>query len=1001
MCFYFILKYLYYNDSEVIALNFFPLSIKTNYHILSSLIDIEGLVRQCKVYQLDTIAVTDPDLFYVMDFYKVCQKNQIHPIIGTEIQWNQSTFYLYAMDYEGYQNLTRIMYEKEQGLLSIDVLAKYKDHLLCILPFSARERYEELRRIYTYFYLGYQSMDERDILKAKLEKMVYIKDSLFLLKEEAVYLNYLYLIRDNKKRDEISTYKVENNSHLLSASELKQMIHPDDLKNMKEIKELCHIQFKNNPELLPTYRDEKEFDARLYLRNLSLKGLGKRLNGEPEKKYLDRLQYELDVIDKMGFNNYFLVVFDFVQYAKKNGIVVGPGRGSASGSLVSYVLGITDVDPLKYDLLFERFLNPERITMPDIDIDFESKRREEVVRYVISKYGKDRVAPIITFVTLGAKQVLRDLGRIFDADSRLIDQACKMIDVNFNLKENIKNKELNDFIRSNKLLIDLYRIGMKLEGCKRQISTHAAGVIISSKPLYHYIPLHLYEDYFITGYAMEHLEELGLLKIDFLGLQNLTLVEHVVKRIKEKDPSFEWNLIPLDDPKTLELFSLAKTNGIFQFESSGMKNFLKRLKPQSFEDIVAAIALFRPGPMANIDTFIKRKEGKQKENQTTPLLEPILRSTYGVIVYQEQIMQIARTMAGYSLGEADILRRAMSKKNRELLEQEEERFIKGSTKNGHRQEEAKEVYDLILAFADYGFNRAHSVAYSILGYKMAYLKAHYRNIFMSNLLSNVIGNRIKIKEYIDEARTLGINILKPDINQSNLRFTEEFEDIRFSLSAISNVGTIVGQTIINERMNGVYIDFFDFVSRVYGRAVNRKTIESLIDADALSCFGHNHQTLLYHVDAAINYAEITKTIDAVFVEKPVIESLPELKRDELLKREIAAIGFYLSTHPATNYALQYPDIVYSMDLPNYFDKMIRMVLYVEKKRVIETKKKEPMMFITASDEYGSIEAVLFPKVFQTFKEVSTGDLLYVTGKVEKRMSNYQLNVSNFQIIDKI
>ena len=973
-------------------MNYRPLNIKSNYHILSSLVDISTLVEKAKEYGMDALAITDPTMFYVMDFYKACKANHIKPIIGLTVTIESHSVLLYAMNYEGYQNLTRVLYHVQKEDLNLELLKTYSSNIICILPFQSIEYYEKIRSIYPNLYLGYQSLEEREKVTKTLEKLVYIEEVLYLEKNEYEYLKYLYLIRDNKKRDEIENYQVKRTSYLMNKDDALKQMDLKDIKNMDEIVRLCNVEFPTNQRLLPKYKEEMDFNARDYLAALCMKGLNKRFQNTIKPVYIERLKYELSIIDKMEFNNYFLVVFDFIQYAKKNGILVGPGRGSAAGSLVSYALGITDVDPLQYNLLFERFLNPERITMPDIDIDFESTRRGEVVEYVIKKYGEHRVAPIITFVTLGSKQVIRDLGRIFDVEGKYIDLLAKQIDSALNLKENRKNPNVDKLLNHHKILQDVYQIGMRLEGSKRQLSTHAAGVIISSEELYKYIPLQKYDDYFITGYSMEHLEELGLLKIDFLGLQNLTLIDHVLHKIKETDPNFEWNQIPLNDKKTLDLFASGKTVGIFQFESAGMKSFLKKLKPDTFEDIVAANALFRPGPMQNIDEFIRRKQGKGKEDYIIPNLKDILKPTYGIIVYQEQIMQIANVLAGYSLGEADILRRAMSKKKREVLEQEKSKFVSRGIERGYLEKDATKVFDFILEFANYGFNRSHSVAYSLIGYRMAYLKAYYPNIFMSNLLSNVIGNDSKIKEYMDDAKSLGIEMLKPNINKSGTRFEEEGKNIRYSLSAIHQVGGIASNLIVKEREKGWYTDFFDFVGRTYGKAVTKKTIEAFIDAGCFDEFGYHHQTLHNQIEAAINYAEVIKTIDSNFVDKPYMEEFIEFDREELLKRELSALGLYLSNHPVINYKLNSSNLVLSTDMTNYFDKTIEMMLYVEKVRTIDTKTHEKMMFMTATDEAGEVQLVLFPNTLKRVETVQKGDIIAATGRVEKRMSSYQLNV---------
>ncbi len=974
-------------------MSYIPLNVKTSYHLLSSLNDIKKLIRKCQDYNIHTIAVTDPNMFSVMDFYKECKGNNIKPIIGLELEIDNNIIYLYAINYSGYQNLTKILYLKQESGLNIGILKEHSTNLICLVPFLSISLYDQLKNIYQYLYLSYNDLKQREKLQTISNKLVFANEVLYLNKDDKSYLRYLYLIRDGKKECDAVQYHIDEKSYLMDKEEVSVYMEKEDLNNMIEINNLCNIDFSYNEKLLPTYNEEINFDEILYLKSLCKKGLEKRLLSSIPSNYVERLKYELDIINKMGFSNYFLVVWDFVKYAKKNNILVGPGRGSAAGSLVSYCLGITDVDPIKYNLLFERFLNPERISMPDIDIDFESNRRAEVVSYVINKYGKKRAMPIITFVTLGGRQVIRDLGRIFDIETMVLDKLCKLIIPKDSLKENFdNNKELRFMLKKEKRLYNLYMIGYKLEGMKRQISIHAAGIVISNLQLDSYIPIQKYDNYYITGLSMEHLEELGLLKIDFLGLKNLTLIESILNIINKEKEILTFNNIPLDDKKVFSLFSTGLTEGIFQFESVGMKNFLKKLKPNNFEDLVAAIALFRPGPMANIDSYIKRKQGLEKIHYQHIDLYEILKPTYGIIVYQEQIMQIANVMAGYSLGEADVLRRAMSKKKKDILENEQQKFISRSIAKGYEKGVALKVYNLILKFADYGFNRAHSVAYSLIGYKMAYLKVHYKEHFMSSLLTNVIGSESKTKEYINECLVNNIMVLKPDINMSEYQYKVDSLGIRLSLAAIKNVGTITCKEILKIRQHGQFIDFFDFVGRTYGRSVNRKTIESLIDASCFAVFGYNHQTLHHNIEKAINYAELIKLIDVELVEKPVIEVVKEYERDELGKREIKVLGFYLGCHPVSKYKGRYDNVVAVSSLSSLFDKVVNIVICVDKVTKIKTKKEEEMLFVVGSDEIGVIDLVFFPKLYKKYKNINHGDVLYVTGRVEKRMSRYQLIV---------
>ncbi len=954
-------------------MNYIPLHVKTSYSLLTSLNDIKKMILFCKENNIDKIAITDTNMYGVMEFYKECINNGIKPIIGLEVKIDENIILLYAKNYSGYQNLTRLIYIMQNNQITLDILKSHSENLICV---SNKEIFNDLKNIYADIYLGYKNALEKDTTLT--DKTVYINEILCMKKEDIPYLKYLYLIKENKKIKDEFKYEIDDNCYF-DFNEI-------DYKNALEITEKCNVEFHQNKSLMPKYDVD---NSKEYLFELCKKGLYKRLDGKVTKTYYDRLLYELDVINEMGFNDYFLVVWDYVKYSKKNNILVGPGRGSAAGSLVSYTLGITDVDPIKYDLLFERFLNKERITMPDIDIDFESNHRGDVVNYVINKYGKKRVVPIITFTTLSGKQVLRDIGRIYDIDTTLLDKLTKFIDINMTLTEALDNTDLRRYLEEIKELDNIYKISLKLEGLKRQISVHAAGIIISACNLDSYIPLQKYEDYYLSGYSMEHLEGLGLIKMDFLGLKNLTMIDNILKRI-----NMNFKDIPIDDKDALKLFYNATTCGIFQFESSGMKNFLKKLKPTTIDDIIAAIALFRPGPSDNIDSYIRRKNGLERINYIDDSLSKVLSKTYGIIIYQEQIIMIANIMAGYGYAEADVLRRAMSKKKKEVMLKEREKFVKRSIERGYKESVAEKTYDFILKFANYGFNKAHSVAYSIIALKMAYLKVKYSKEFLSSLLTNVIGSDTKTKEYIDECKKMDVNILKPSINYSEYNYISEADGIRFSLATIRNVGSITCKEIVNERKNGLFVDFCDFVKRTYGKSVNKKTIESLIDADAFSEFGYNHKTLYNNMDAVINYASLANDLDESLIEKPVIEVFDEYTPDELTEKELNVFNLYLSNHPVTKYKKNYDNIVDASNIKDYFDKKINLVVLIDRIKVINTKNGKKMAFITVSDEYDTIDVVVFPNEINLINDLKNNDIVLLRGKVEKRMSKYQVLLEN-------
>ena len=765
---------------------------------------------------------------------------------------------------------------------------------------------------------------------------------------------------------------------------------------------LCKADYCLEKTTLPEYPIKNNVDAYTYLVELCKVGLKKRLHGQYKKEYVDRLQYELSVIHKMHFENYFLIVYDFICQARKNDINIGPGRGSAAGSLVAYCLGITMIDPLQYGLLFERFLNPERISMPDIDTDFPDIYRNNIIEYVRNKYGEKRVSGIITFGTMAAKLVLRDVGRVLNIPPKTIDTLCKKIPTV--TKDKLKDfydrdENFRNIINSSDKLMLLYEISTLIEGFPRHISTHAAGVVMSRIDLDRIIPLVRNNDMYISGYTMEYLEELGLLKMDFLGIKNLTTIMNIIADIESSlGIKINFSDIPLDDPDALKLFETADTCGIFQFESEGMKNFLRKLRPNTIYDIFAAIALFRPGPAVNIDAYIRRKHGLEQVTYLDPCLEGILSSTYGIIIYQEQIMQIANVMAGFSYGEADILRRAMSKKKLDLLKGEEIRFIEGSVTRGHKEEDAKRVFDLILNFANYGFNKSHSVSYAIVAYKMAYLKAKYPKFFFSNLLSSVIGSEVKTIEYINEARKLGINVILPDINRSTNKYEVVDNGILFPLSNIKNVGIVTCKDIINSRGDG-FNDIYDCFSKILSRNVNKSTLEALIDVSCFDSFGYNKKTLYYNLDNLINYATLTKDLDPDLVIKPDIEIMDEFSKGELLSNEKASLGFYLSSHPTTIYKSRISNVVNLADIKNYFGKRVELLVMIDKVRVVNTKNNDKMAFYLASDDTAQTDLTLFPKAYEKYKDIDKGEIVLVKGEVQRRFDKYQIIVNEIKRIN--
>ena len=626
--------------------------------------------------------------------------------------------------------------------------------------------------------------------------------------------------------------------------------------------------------------------------------------------------------------------------------------------------------------------------MPDIDIDFEYDRREEVIEYCINKYGSKKVAGIVTFGTLASRQALRDTARVMDIEQRKIDTFIKLVDSKLNLKDNLNNKEIKELLNKDKELNNLYKIAMKLEGLKRHTSVHAAGIVISNKELDQVLPIVKHDNMYLTCFTMNYLEEIGLLKMDFLALKNLSIITSVIKSLKEDDININFNNIPLNDKKTYELLCDANTTGIFQLEASGMRNFLQKLKPNNIEDLSSALALYRPGPMSNIDTFINRKKGVEKVDYIDSRLEDILKPTYGIIIYQEQIMKISTTMAGFSLGEADLLRRAMSKKKEDILKGEQSKFIEGSIKNGYSKEIALKVFNLILKFASYGFNRSHSVAYSIISYKMAYLKANYNKYFMKSLLDNVIGTSIT-KEYIYEARLNDLNILNPDINLSGNLYTVVQKGLIYPLSCIKNVGYNAINKIIEERDKSLFKDIFDFSLRCYSMQVNKKVITSLIQAGCFDSFNINHKTLIENLDLIINYVELCRDLNNE-EEKPLLIDYKEYSKQELMEQSLEVFGFYLTNHPIIDLRIKNKNLVSVKDMKNYFDKIIDTVLLVDRIKTIDTKNGKNMRFLTCSDELDKIDVVLFPDILEKYPNIKVGDIINIKCKVEKRFDKYQL-----------
>ncbi len=970
-----------------------PLYIKTDYSLLNSLIKIDDLIKKLKKLNITSCAICDDNLYGTMEFINKMNKNDIKPIIGLDIILDNNHILLYAENEIGYHNIVRIENIKNDRELTLNDLITYSNNLVCIVFTSSL--FESLKQYFNHIFIGVSQSEESNFNSYK-DNLVYVSKTLFLEEYEYKYLPYVYMIKSGKTISDGIEFNYQNN-YLYNYDDLVNRLSFNTLNNTNKISDLCNIVFTK--ELyMPKYDVP---DSKEYLKNLSLKGLYKRLNGNVTDIYLNRLNYELDIILNMHFEDYFLVVYDYIKYAKQNNILVGPGRGSAAGSLVSYCLGITEVDPIKYNLLFERFLNPERITMPDIDTDFPDTKREQVIDYVKSKYKETNVAGIITFGTLGGRQAVRDIGRVLNIDIKDIDYICKRLNFKESLKELVKrDKEIYKLIDSSDRFKLLYNIVNRIEGNKRHTSIHAAGIVISYKPLYEILPIikNNSDDLYLTEYTMEYLEDIGLIKMDFLGIKNLSIIDNVINDInKELNLNINFNKIPLDDPKVMSLFYNGDTTGIFQFESDGMRKFLKDLKPKNFNDLCAAIALFRPGPAENIPSYIKRKEGKEKIDYIDESLYEILKDTYGIIIYQEQIMLIAQKLANYTLGEADILRRAMSKKKYDVLKQEENKFIDKSINNGYSKETSQEVFNLILKFANYGFNKSHSVSYTLVAYKMAYLKYYFPKYFYANLLKGVIGSEIKIKEYTNEIKKLGIKILPPSVNLSyDYKFRVLNEGIMFPIASIRNLGGVISNYIVEVRKDG-FIDIFDFVKRTISKINNKKVIESLIYSHSLECFGYNINTLLNNIDSIINYIELTKEIDESIIPKPNIDVYEELDSDIILEKEKELFGMYITSHKTEKYKLNYSNIIDLSNIKENHNKNITIIVNVDRIKETLTKKGDNMAFISGSDNTGTLSITLFPDMYKNTR-IKRNDIIKVFGRVERRFDEYQIIANNIEVL---
>ncbi len=1058
-------------------MSFVHLHLHTEFSLLDGACRLGELVAAAKEKGQTALAITDHgNMFGAVDFYKAAKKEGIKPIIGCEvyvaerdltdkvhgIDSNRYHLVLLCENEIGYKNLIKMVsaswvdgfYVKPR--IDKKLLEEHHEGIIALSACLAGEiprklsagDYEGAKEVALWYqnvfgkgnyFLELQDhglAEQKEIIPQilKLSKetgipLVATNDVHYIEKQDAKTQKVLICIQTNHTIDEDTGLEFGTEEFYLKTEEemLERFSYvPEAIENTGKIAERCNVEFEFGKTKLPHFDVPNNQDHFTYFKNKCYEGLKENYGENVPESYKERLEYELSVIQSMGYVDYFLIVADFIAYAKSKGIPVGPGRGSGAGSIAAYCMHITGVDPMKYNLIFERFLNPERVTMPDIDVDFCYERREEVIEYVTEKYGKDHVAQIVTFGTMAARAAVRDVGRALGMPYATVDAVSKQIprELGITIEKALeKNKELKALYDSDASIHELIDTAKRVEGMPRHASTHAAGVVITDKPVSEYVPLARNDESVVTQFTMTTIEELGLLKMDFLGLRTLTVMHDAEAYVRRKNPDFDLEKIPLDDAKTYEMFSKGLTSGVFQCESNGIRSVLTRLKPRNLEDIVAVISLYRPGPMDSIDQYIENRHNPGCIHYKTPELKPILDVTNGCMVYQEQVMQIFRDLAGYSFGRADLVRRAMSKKKHEVMEQEREYFINGRynedgtlecpgcVRNGISAETANSIFEDMRSFASYAFNKSHSVAYAVIAYRTAYLKCHYPTEFMSALLSSVIDDTNKIALYIADTTRMGIEVLPPSVNESYLAFTPEgSRSIRFGLLAIKNLGKGIIQSMIAEReANGKFTGFYDFCERMYGRDFNKRALEGLIKSGALDHLDANRremllnaQTVLESLDS-VNRRNVAGQMNLFAIGGGDVEEntrmdyqhCEEFSYSLRLQYEKESTGMYLSGHPMAKYAriamqihaariasLLEEDVVSQNYKDGDWIRLLAIVTGIKKKT---TKQNATMAFVTVEDMTGSIELLLFPKTYGMYsKFLETGNVLLLEGRLSLR-----------------
>lgn len=1062
-------------------MNFTHLHVHTEYSLLDGAIRIKDLVKKVKENGMEAVAITDHgNMFGAIELYKECKKEGIKPILGCEvyvaprsrlekqgkIDSEPNHLILLAMNNTGYKNLIKLVslgytegfYYKPR--IDMEILKKYNEGIIalsaCIAGKVARqivngnidgakETIQEFKDIFgseRYFLemqdnkLREQILVNQQLIQLSKEfgiGLVATNDCHYLNEEDYISHEVLLCIQTRKTMNDEDRMSFKTNEFFVKTKE--QMIDafsfcPEAIENTMKIANMCNVEIEFGKTILPEFKIDENISHLEYFKKQCYKGIKERYKDDNNEEVIKRLEYEIEVIDKMGFVDYFLIVADFINYAKSQGIAVGPGRGSGAGSLAAYLMHITDIDPLKFNLIFERFLNPERISMPDFDVDFCYERRQEVIDYVARKYGHDHVAQIITFGTMAARQAVRDVARALDVSYNKADQIAKLIprDLKITIDRALESEpELLKMYNEDTETKNVIDVARKLEGLSRHASTHAAGVVITKEPVVSYVPLYENDGLISTEYTMTTLEELGLLKMDFLGLRTLTVISDTEKLVK-KIHGIDVDYGEFDDKLTYKMLCDGNTTGVFQMESPGFRQVMMKLQPDKLEDIIVMISLYRPGPMDQIPRYIRNKNNPEDVIYTHESLKSILNSTYGCMVYQEQVMQIFRDLAGYSLGSADLVRRAMGKKKLDVMAKERKNFIEGTSKNGIDEISANKIFDEMAEFAKYAFNKSHAAAYAVVAYKTAYLKRHYTAEFMAAIMNSLIGNQSKISEYIEECKDMHIEVVRPDINSSYLKFAVFDGKIIFSLASIKNAGENAIAQIINERKkNGKFTSFINFCERVCGDIVNKKCIESLIKAgcfdeiekdltrfDLLDSYekivDNITQTMKNNYINQINFFDLGTVDDAP--KQVIIKSKIKPTKKDLLDMEKEILGLYVSGHPLDDYAeyikknsnITSKELNESIENSNidYDGKNISICGILIETKTLVTKAGKMMLFGQLEDMYGNVEIVVFPNTFERFHDVLKNDtVLKIFGKVSlKEDENPKILVSNIEVPQK-